>query len=116
MLNVTGSNTTERNIRTVPRMGTLSVYHLHPETTENELKNYLTHSAANITFNVKLLKTNEHQSAFKVSFPLEYVDQVYKSEIWPQGATVRRFVFRKGNSFFPKGHRHPASKLQGDQN
>lgn len=99
---ITGSNASQTTIKSVPKQGYLSVYRLHPETTNENLEAFLKVAAPDIPFRCTLLKSNMYQSCFKVSFPLELLEKAYNPQIWPDGAAVRKFTFDYKNFQKPR--------------
>lgn len=91
---VIGTNNNS-SIKAVPKLGYLHVYRLSPQTTTDHLKQHLARSAPNIDFNCEVLNTNDKSTSFMVSFPIEFVGEVYDSDIWPSGACVRRYIFKR---------------------
>lgn len=94
---IVGINKNNSNVRTVPKLGYLHVYRLDPATTPQELKNCLSKTASQIPFNCEVLNKTERTCSMKVSFPIQYVKEVYNPEIWPDGALVNRFRFINRN-------------------
>lgn len=91
---VIGSNT-DSSIKTVPKLGYLHVYRLDPDTNATDLLRCLKKSAPDINFSCSELKSTEQTRPFKVSFPIEYVSNVYDPKIWPKGSVVNRYLFSR---------------------
>lgn len=87
------------NVKSVLKKGYLHVYRLQSSTTEVDLLNLLKTTAPHINFECELLNKNDKTCSFKLSFPLNLVKDVYKAEIWPKGAAVKRFFFKKTSNF-----------------
>lgn len=105
---ITGSSTENKQIiRTVPQHGHLRVFRLHPDTDQKELENFLKLTAPQIPFLVSPLSKNEAEASFKLSFPLEFKEEVYNPDIWPKGAAVNRFNMNRRNFRNMKYHRNP---------
>ncbi|KAG5862230.1 hypothetical protein JTB14_022151 [Gonioctena quinquepunctata] len=97
---ITGYYTANQKIRTVPRQGYLSVYHLHPETTPEEMVEFMRETAPNIHFQFNLLKSNDYQACYKFAYPLDDASDVFSPDIWLVGATIQRIQHRNRN--FPQ--------------
>lgn len=93
---IIGMGRSDSNIMTIPKMGFLHVYRIHPDTTQENLKKYLSKTAPNISFECEAWNKTSNSASFKVSFPIQDVTRVYDPAIWPEGAAVRRF-FHKTN-------------------
>lgn len=101
---VIGSNEGDGTVCAVEKLGYLFVYRMNPETTEDGLGEYLKNAAPKIKFQCSLVKKTDMSSSFRVSFPLSCLREVYEPDIWPKGAAVRRFFFRRdsGGNFREK--------------
>lgn len=104
---IVGTNNVVKSISAIPKKGYLHVYRLDAKTTVSGLKGYLKQTAPDIDFECELLKQSDLTASFKVMFPIVHVQSVYNPEIWPNGAAVRRFVFRRkdhndGENFQPR--------------
>lgn len=94
-----GCNSEVKTVSAVRKNGYLHVYRMDPKTTESSLRDYLKQTAPSVEFKCEMLKKTDVSSSFKVTFPIECLESVYVSEIWPHGAAVKRFIFpRKQNS------------------
>lgn len=82
-------------IKTVPKLGYLHVYRLNPDTMVEDLTSHLKKAAPSISFSCEKLNSNESSSSFIVKFPINDVKKVYDPNIWPLGACVRRYIFKK---------------------
>lgn len=87
--------------------GIIKQIHLHaykfiPETTAEEIKNYLT--SKNIE-NIEVSKMNskypDKYASFKISAPELHADLLQDPEMWPKGVFVNRFLFRLGEKSTP---------------
>lgn len=87
-----GSNDTS-TLKSVQKLGYLHVYRLDRDTTADELKVFLVHSAPDIDFCCKALNKTEKSASFIVTFPIRHVDRVYSAALWPAGAHVNRYFF-----------------------
>lgn len=83
------------SVTAVPKRGYLHVYRLSPQTSADALLQYLKGTAPEIDFTCESLYCGDKSSSFKVSFPIERVNDVYEPNIWPTGSCVRRFIFKK---------------------
>lgn len=99
---IIGSNDGTGKVSAVERLGYLFVYRLGPNITEEELDEYLKNVAPTINFRSTLVKKSDLSTSFRVSFPLSHVDEVYEPGIWPKGAAVRRYFFRRNDGNFQK--------------
>lgn len=91
---VIGSNN-NTTLKAISKLGYLHVYRLDSKTTSEDLQNYLQQTAPKIKFSCELLKKTDKAVSYIVSFPLEHVKEVYDPKLWPCGACVRRYIFRK---------------------
>lgn len=94
---VIGKN--KSTIKTLEKKGHLHIYRLDSQTTTDELLQYLNKAAPDIPFQCELLKKTDDRASFRVSFPFEFLDRAYEPDLWPAGAAIRRFVFRKPGNF-----------------
>lgn len=92
---IIGTNTLNSSIKSIPSLGHIHLYKMSPETSKVDVLNYLAVSAPGIEFKCEPWNKTENYSTFKISFPLDKLDEVYKPNIWPHGAGVRRFKFNK---------------------
>lgn len=90
---IIGSNDTASSVTAIARKGYLHVYRLKPETTDSELEAYLKVTAPTIKFQCEVLKRTEVSCSFRITFPIEHLDEVYKPVIWPKGAAIKRYFF-----------------------
>lgn len=91
------NNDVSANIKTIPKKGYLHVCRLHPDTASEELLSYLKITAPTIAFECEEFNKTQNTKSFKVIFPIEHCKEIYNPKIWPNGAAVRRFTFRKKN-------------------
>ena len=88
---------TERNeqLKAVPSYGYLHVYRLHPDTTEENLKSYLTSKNIKDTVCTKVTsKHPEEYASFKLAFEITDLDTLQKPNFWPTGTRINRFFHR----------------------
>lgn len=105
---VVGANKNVTAVKSVPKLGYLHVYRLSPETTPTDLLQALKITAPHIPFKSEPLYKNDKACSMIVTFPIAYVHEVYDPEIWPEGAMVNRYKFRKSQNF-------PKQASQADQ-
>ena len=97
-------NTIKGTATEIALKGSIQYAHLHmsgfdPTTTEDEIKNYLDSK------NIKSIKCNKMQAkrpdeyaSFKLSVPLELIDEIKNPNLWPSGVRINRFleyIFKK---------------------
>lgn len=82
-------------IKGVVKQAHLHVFRLAPETTEEQLENYLRDkNFENVTCKKIASKHPNVYSSFKVSVLESELEKIKSPEIWPQGVCVDRFLFR----------------------
>lgn len=96
---ITGTRSNNK-INTVPRKGYIYAFRLHPETTEENLVDFLKETAPDIDFCCgKIVKKDKSMAAFKVSYSLKHEGKVFDPVIWPDGVGVSRYTFPKKTNF-----------------
>lgn len=88
----------QSTVKALANFGYLHVYRLNPGTTAEDLSVHLKNTAPDINFKCDSLNSTEKSSSFKVSFPMDKVSCVYDPNIWPLGACVRRYIFKKNKN------------------
>ncbi|CAH1099030.1 unnamed protein product [Psylliodes chrysocephalus] len=81
--------------KTIPRQGHVHVSRISADMSSADLINILNKTAPNIKFCSEEWNRTEKTSTYKVSFPLDNLNDVYIPTIWPKGAAVKRFHFKK---------------------
>lgn len=91
---IRGSDSTAQ-IKGVESYNHLHVYNLDPKLTAEDLNNYMKSKKIE-RVQCELLKSKhpEKYSSFKVSYPMQYHDEVHTAEFWPENACINRFLFR----------------------
>lgn len=92
-LNITHGTATNTELKGVMRYAHLHVYGLDPNTTDNNINNYLAANGIANTKSEKLkAKHPDEYSSYKVSVPFEKLNEAIKPELWPSGVRVNRFL------------------------
>ena len=95
---VIGSNNSTQNnvtLKTVPKKAFLYVSRLHPDTTCQNLMNFLKPKFPEIQCASLESKYPDNYSSFKVTINLENNKVAMDSATWPDGAYVSRFFHRR---------------------
>ncbi|CAH1110865.1 unnamed protein product [Psylliodes chrysocephalus] len=93
---IIGSNEIQnKQFKIVPRQGFLHLSRIGNEIKSDDVLNFLKKSAPDINFSCEEWHRNDRVSTYKVSFPMDKINQIYDPAIWPKGAEVRRFQFRQ---------------------
>lgn len=83
------------SLKGITRYAHLHVFGMVPTTTPEIITKYLTERGINDTkCNQLKSKHPEDYASFKVSVPFERLEEVKKSDIWPAGARINRFLER----------------------
>ncbi|KAJ3647281.1 hypothetical protein Zmor_019167 [Zophobas morio] len=78
-------------LRTVPKYQQLHVYRLVPETTTDDLQEFLKPNFPEVLCDQLSAKYPEQYLSFKVSLYSNHIAEAMKAEVWPKGACVRKF-------------------------
>lgn len=94
---VVGKNTTSTGIQiqTVPKYTHLHVTRLSPTTTADELQRLLSTNFPGVQCEAHSSRYPEIYSSMKVTIRQDDLRNAWKSEIWPSGAIVSRFLMKK---------------------
>lgn len=86
---LTGSGKTDDTLQTVEEMKFIQVWSLKPDTTEENIKNYLEKIRTCDRYIVKkrVIKTDTH-AAFEIGLPQSLYDVVSSPESWPPGVKI----------------------------
>lgn len=90
-------------IKTLVKRGHLHVDRLGSDTSEEDVLLHLRKTLPDVVFECELLRKCNYKASFRVTFPLDCISKVYKPSVWPAGAAVRRFVFRRTANFRTDG-------------
>lgn len=97
---IIGSNSKANcEVKTVEKSGYLHLYRMHPNTTEADVLEFLKQTAPDIVFKCETLRKGDHSASFRLTYPIQFVDRVYNAGLWPSGAAVRRYYWRKHSGF-----------------
>lgn len=88
---IVGTNKSISTVKSVLKLGYLHVYRLQPSTTPENLRDILSTTASTIDFYCEQLFKNDKTCVYEI----EHVKDVYNPNIWPEGALVNRFRFRR---------------------
>lgn len=80
------------SINAVPRDVSLHVYRLNPDTTENDLKDYLKKDFPEVECTAMKSKYPEKYASFKVTLKEENFKKAMDPALWPYGTCVQRFL------------------------
>lgn len=100
---IRGTRTDEKNHPTfssVRQRIWLHIGRVQPNTTEDDIQKHLNGIFPGRVFVIEALKRGETASsiAFKIGGDSDLMEQLYESENWPNGVTIRRFTFFRGNA------------------
>lgn len=87
------NNSALRNFVGIPRKAWLYLGRVDKKTTENDILQYLEGRFVGNKFTCEKLGNNDHSSSYKISAPINLLDDLKKGDIWPVGVYVRRFKF-----------------------
>lgn len=95
--NKTGSDIDliQNKLKGVPKVISLHVYRLDPETTVENLIHYLKPSFPEVLCEKLNSKHPESYSSFKVNLYEEHLEQALDPNLWPRNCCVRRFLYMR---------------------
>ena len=99
---IVGTNDNSDNLRSGPRSAWLYVGKLHRDSTDQELKAYVSSKGIDV-WECELNSSRSQLKSFRVCIPLEALEEVNAPEFWPRGIVVRRYIFRRNE--FERGVR-----------
>nr|CAI5861723.1 unnamed protein product [Callosobruchus analis] len=92
---IVGKNTLNCSLKTSDTLAFLHVYKLHPETTADDVKNYLCQMFPKVKCEQLNSQYPNYYSSFKVTIYKDHLEQATEPSIWPNGACVNRFFHRR---------------------
>lgn len=91
----TGSKKEDCDLEAADRMAWLYIGKLKQNTKTNNIKKFLERSGIEGNIECEELHTQGEKKAFKIGFPLSYLEDTQRTNFWPQGIVVRRYNFRR---------------------
>lgn len=92
---VVGGNDTNKDIQTIPKYTSLHVTRLEPSTKPEQLEAFLRDLFPGVSCEKLESKHPETYASLKVNIKQDHFKQAWKREVWPEGALVSRFFFKK---------------------
>lgn len=93
---VVGDNDELTGIQAVPKLVSLHVTRLKPETRPDDLKKSLENKFPGVLCEDHESKRPEIYKSMKVTIRQEHFKNAWKREVWPRGALVSRFLTKRG--------------------
>ncbi|KAK9685157.1 hypothetical protein QE152_g38264 [Popillia japonica] len=94
---IMGNNDSTITLKTVPKKAYLHLDRMHPETTPENLLQYLQLAAPEIRFDCEQIRRDNITTSFKITYPIEKIEEVYNPKLWPKGAIIRRYFVPRKN-------------------
>ena len=85
---------TSSSIKAVKKRLHLHIFNLEPSVTEKNIEDYINNLNLTVISIEKLKSKHPTYSSFHISGTEENTTPLYKSEVWPEGARVKRFFIR----------------------
>lgn len=112
----TGSDKTENKLKGVPKITSLHVYRLDPETTTDCLVANLKSSFPEISCEKLNSKHPESYSSFKVNLYEKHLERASDPDLWPTDCCVRRFLHLRPQNDRLASINNERSKKDGSNN
>ena len=92
---ISGSGSTLR-IRGAPEPSReIFVYRIHPDTTEDEFKEYMEYVGITVRAIECTSKVESHFKSYHVTIPVSHLERAFTPAAWPEGVRVRKFWPKK---------------------
>lgn len=92
---VVGSSTGSTSVEGLDRFKAFHVSNLRPDTTEDNLKNFLKKNFSNVICEKLVSRYPEEYASFKVLIPRSEYEKALDSENWPNKVNVHHFFHRR---------------------
>lgn len=89
----TKASSSGNELQAAGRRAWLYIGHLHHNTTYELVERHLKKLDVTEIIECEVIQTQDSLKAFKVGIPLKDLQHITKPELWPEGATVRRYRF-----------------------
>ena len=88
---IKGTRQGESRLKAAQSNAWLYLGRLNPETTEEDIENYLKENGVSGRISCKMVSSTYSRSAFKIGIPMIELDKVYEEAFWPADVMCRPF-------------------------